>query len=117
VLPPTFTITPITGPIARAEPLTVKWDRADGGHEMTIAIDGSCIQTVFARTITGDPGTYTFNAGDIKSAKGSETANCSITVRLSRNLHYTTSSFSAEFGHESHGRASHLRLLVIDTKP
>lgn len=116
-LPPPFTLLAIPGPISRKEPLIVKWDRADGGHDMTIALDGSCIQTVFARSITGDPGTYTFNAGDIKSNAGQETANCSINIRVARAYNNSNNYFSSEFGQPSKSKASHVRVLAVDSKP
>jgi hypothetical protein len=116
-LPAPFTLVPIAGPISRKEPLTVKWDRADGSHQMSIWLESSCINSASPRTITGDPGTFTFNAGDIQSAPGSETANCSVVVKLSRTLDFSNSTFSAEFGQQSHARTTQLRSLAVDTKP
>jgi len=116
-LPTPFTIAPIAGPVSRKEPLIVKWDRADGAHAMTLSLDGSCIQSVLSRSVAGDPGTYTFNAGDIKTLAGSETANCSINVKVTRTLTFTSSSFSAEFGQPSKGTTTQLRTLAVDTKP
>jgi hypothetical protein len=117
-MPPAFTLTGPTGmSVSRAGTTTIGWNRADGSHSMRLTVRGDCLETL-DKTITGDPGTYVFNAGDIKpfcDAKAKD--SCSASLTLTRELNNSGTTFSAEFGHASVGYAAQTRTLAFTSSP
>lgn len=79
----------ITGPAAgtsysRANGvITVTWGNSGKSEPLSVSLDGNCIDPV-SRTPTGDPGTVTFNAGEVKGKKDHETETCDVTVNVRR---------------------------------
>jgi hypothetical protein len=118
MLPKAFTLKDQNGKtFKRAELFTLDWDRADGTHTMSVDLKGDCIQH-FNKALSGDPGTFTLNAGDIKPLSDTDTdkaKSCSVNVVVTREL--DNGQFSAEFGHVSVGYARQIRGYTITSAP
>ncbi|MGZ3476314.1 MAG: hypothetical protein ACXWUG_20550, partial [Polyangiales bacterium] len=116
MLPKAFTLKDQNGKtFKRTELLTLDWDRADGTHTMSVDLKGDCIEH-FTKSLSGDPGTFTLNAGDIKPFSDTDkTKSCSVNVVVTREL--DNGQFSAEFGHVSVGYARQIRGYTITSAP
>jgi hypothetical protein len=115
-VPPAFTVAaPATH--SRKEPLTFTWNAAPGsGGVMAYSLSGNCISAHAARTITGDPGTFTINAGDIKAMTGKEMESCQLTLKMTRAI-VSNSCCSAEFGHPSRTNGVQERVVTFTSNP
>jgi hypothetical protein len=115
-LPKAFTLKKQTkDSFSRKEMITFEWDRADGSHTMSIEIKGDCIER-WSKTLTGDPGTYVVNAGELKPFSTTDAdKTCPVNVVVTREL--DNGQFSAEFGHVSVGYASQIRGYTINSAP
>jgi hypothetical protein len=103
--------------VPRKEALTFTWDAAAGGNaSMSYSLEGNCISAHAAKSIVGDPGTFTINAGEVKAFTGKEGETCRLTLTVSRSLS-TKSCCSAEFGHESIARGVQARVVTFDSTP
>lgn len=101
---------------SRKEPLTFTWDPGPGGYAMTYSLTGECILDDLSETITGDPGTFTINAGTIKTHSGDTDKTCPVTLRVTRTL-ASQACCSAEFGHPSRARGIQERVVTFTSKP
>ncbi len=115
VVPPPFELTALPAEVPRAEALTLKWNAGTGGYSTSVRLTGDCI-TLVSKDVTGDPGTFTLNAGEIKPSAGKETQSCVVTVRMTREISSTTCC-SAEFGHPSKATGQQLRVATFSSKP
>lgn len=84
-LPAEFSISaPTGGDQSRAQALTVTWAPSGSSDTMTVSVDGDCLRH---RTfdVTGDPGTFTLNAGQVEPLNsGSTGSSCSATIAVAR---------------------------------
>ncbi|GAC1353116.1 MAG: hypothetical protein NVSMB1_23130 [Polyangiales bacterium] len=115
VIPPPFTVKTVSAS-PRKEALTLGWDRADGSHEMEVSASGPCIEQA-TKSIVGDPGAVTFAPQELKARVGHETESCKVDFAVTRHLAFPRSSFSPEFGQESHGDALQVRTASITSTP
>lgn len=116
VMPPSFAVTGTTGTtVSRKEALTFNWNRADGGHTMTLDLHGDCVQYT-SKSIVGDPGTFVVNAGELKPVTGHDTDSCAVSAVITRTL-VNGGSFSAEFGQESRGIGIQTRTVAFTSAP
>jgi hypothetical protein len=115
-LPKAFTLKDQNGKtFKRSELLTLDWDRADGSHTMSVEISGDCIEH-YSKTLSGDPGTYVINAGEIKPFSTTDAdKSCPANVVVTRARE--NGQFSAEFGHVSVGYARQIRGYTITSAP
>ena len=111
-LPPGFVLSGPTTTASRRSPVTLQWT-TKSSQEMEITAKGDCIFDT-TKKIIGDPGSYTFNAGDLQSLSGKEKDTCAVTFTVTRT-NKTSSGFSAKFGHESRAEGVQIRTLVIQT--
>ena len=85
-LPDPFEITsPAGGDLSRAGDLTIEWDPADSGDQMSWTIDGPCLQRT-GGNIDGDPGSATVSGGTVTvgDAYDPDTATCEGTLEVWR---------------------------------
>ena len=112
-LPPAFTVTGPTGVASRRSPVTLTWDHPGAGYDITIDAKGDCIFDT-SKTVIGEPGSFTFNAGDLSSLAGHEKDTCPITFTVHRDSK-THNGFSSEFHHPSQAEGVQERTLVVQT--
>lgn len=84
-LPDPFELTSPTGDdLSRAADLTIEWDQADSGDQMSWTIDGPCLQRI-SGTIDGDPGSATVDGGTVTVGDAYEPdATCEGTLEVWR---------------------------------
>lgn len=115
-VPPAFTVV-APAMHSRKEPLTFTWNAAPGsGAEMRYSLTGPCISSHVPRSISGDPGTFTINAGDIKPVTGKEMESCQLTLKMTRAI-VTNACCSAEFGHPSRTNGVQERVVFFQSAP
>lgn len=115
-VPPAFKLSaPAT--VSRKEALTFTWDAAAGTYQMAYSLNGaSCLTAHSAKSIAGDPGTFTINAGELKAYSGKETESCEVTLKVTRSI-VTNSCCSAEFGHPSRAIGRQERVIKFTSAP
>lgn len=113
-VPPAFTLGVSAPSISRKEPITFTWNAASGS--MAYALSGPCISAHASRSIVGDPGTFTINAGDIKAMSGKENDTCQLTLKVTRAV-TSDACCSAEFGQPSRTNGVQERVITFESKP
>lgn len=112
-VPASFTLaTPATA--KRTEPLTFTWGAASGS--MAYSLTGTCIQSHLSKSIVGDPGTFTINAGEIKALAGKEMESCQLTLKVTRTV-ISQACCSSEFGHPSQSKGVQERVVTFQSAP
>ncbi|WP_437731239.1 hypothetical protein [Sorangium sp. So ce1335] len=76
-------------PVARDEAITIAWSPSGSGDAMEIRVDGDCIFTE-RFDVPGDPGTFTIDAGELRSTSSQEPESCDVDVVISRSREGTT---------------------------
>ena len=114
-VPKAFTLAVSKPQVSRTEMLSFSWGASNNGT-MAYALSGPCIQSHVAKSIVGDPGSFTINAGEIKALAGKEMETCQLTLKVTRTIE-TNTCCSAEFGHTSHVRGIQERTITFDSKP
>lgn len=115
-VPPSFTVA-APASVSRKEALTFTWAAAAGTHAMAYELSGaSCLQAHSSKTIVGDPGTFTVNAGELQPLSGKESETCQVTVKVTRTI-TTNSCCSAEFGHVSRALGRQERVFKFNSTP
>jgi hypothetical protein len=112
-LPSSFTLTGPTGVVSRRSPVTLNWTNPGTGYQVTIDAKGDCIFDT-TKTVIGEPGSFTFNAGDLSSLSGREKDTCPVTFTVHRDGK-TSNGFSSEFHHPSRAEAIQERSVVVQT--
>ena len=66
--------------------LTITWEPSGSENDMEISISGDCV-TLFTEDLSGDPGTFTLNAGTLSDSNSSDDddgTNCPLTILVKR---------------------------------
>ncbi|MEW5850311.1 MAG: hypothetical protein AB2A00_16090 [Myxococcota bacterium] len=84
-LPNGFTVSaPVANAIIkRSQQLVIDWAPSGTSDEMDIVVDGDCVR-VETFDVSGDPGTFTINAGTIKAHNDRENESCNGTIVVKR---------------------------------
>ena len=113
-VPAPFTLAVSAPSVSRKEALTFTWGAASGS--MGYSLSGSCISSHVPKTIVGDPGTFTINAGELKALAGKENETCQLTLKVTRSA-TSDACCSSEFGHPSHSNGVQERVINFESKP
>ena len=111
-LPLPFTLTGPSATISRKAPLTVSWTPTDSASSVRVKVHGDCI---FDKedSVIGDPGTFTFNGGDLSPLAGHENDVCPLALTVTRFR--MGGQFSSELGHPSQGDAEQYRTMTVQS--
>jgi hypothetical protein len=115
MVPKAFTLAVSAPAVSRKEMLSFSWGASNNG-DMAYSLSGPCISAHAPKTITGDPGTFTINAGEIKAVTGKEMETCQLTLKVTRSI-TSKSCCSAEFGHTSYVRGIQERVITFNSTP
>lgn len=114
VVPAPFTLAVNAASVSRKEALTFTWGAASAA--MAYSLSGPCISSHASKTILGDPGSFTINAGELKAITGKENETCQLTLKVTRSV-VSDKCCSSEFGHPSHSNGVQERVINFETKP
>lgn len=109
----------LTAPDANAsfsretDTITVTWDESGSDDTMILRAKGDCINT-YEKALSGDPGTYAINAGDLKTNDADADKTCKVTLELVRRA---AGSIDPAFGEGGLFYGRQLRTLEISSKP
>lgn len=113
-LPAPFSITspvPSTTYSRQSDAIPLAWDNAGRSDAMTWSATGDCIESSFDNPISGDPGTYTFDAGTFMTQS---TAGCAVTITLERTR---SGTLDPAYGEGGTIRAAQIRSVQINSQP
>ncbi|MDP6931993.1 MAG: hypothetical protein QGG40_03715 [Myxococcota bacterium] len=109
----------ITGPeedttVSRStEDLTVTWEEADSGDDIVVFVESECAFNE-DEDVSGDPGSFTFEAGSIESYSGYEDEACAAMVGVIRKR---SGSLDAGFGEGGSIHGVQIRMVEIRLDP
>ncbi len=93
--------------------ITVTWEPSGSTDDVNIDIAGECFVNVM-ENLSGDPGTYTFEAGDLESREADEDDTCVATVTLTKKR---TGTLDAAFGEGGKVYGAQVRELSLRVDP
>lgn len=99
--------------IKRSESNTITWDSSGSSNAMTVEVKGGCIID-YRQAVTGDPGTFTLNAGALKTPQNKETESCSGTIVVTRA---SAGTLDPAFGEGGSVTASQQRTVEVRIDP
>lgn len=99
--------------VSRAGALTITWDNSATADQMSVDVKGDCILD-FHKSVTGDPGTFTINAGDLRTPDNKQNESCSGTVVVNRTR---AGTLDAHFGEGGSVTATQMRSVSVRLDP
>lgn len=88
-LGPAFDITPPAAPVSRKEALVISWTPVDPESQVEVELSGDCVIRE-SKQLGADPGSITFNPGELRAWKKQQNQTCPVQVEVTRTRLGTT---------------------------
>jgi hypothetical protein len=84
-LPPAFDLGEADESFDRAQGFTVTWEPVESENDMSVDIDGSCVES-YGESLGSDPGTFTLSPDALQADEDAQGESCTVTVAIRRSL-------------------------------